>query len=144
MSELNRDPGRVARAALLAAASLALLAALPPLLAPVTGTIARSEPGPGPLPEEGPIAVLTGPPIIAIQAGHWEVTELPLELAKLRTSRGASFGALMEVEFNRSVAASLVSMVEARGWKALLLPATVPPGLRAEAFVAIHADWLGP
>lgn len=92
-------------------------------------------------PEEAPIEPLAGPPVIAIQAGHWDASGLPDELAKLRTSTGASFGSFHEVDINRGVAGALAKMAEAEGWKALLLPSTVPPGLRADAFVAIHADW---
>jgi N-acetylmuramoyl-L-alanine amidase len=94
-----------------------------------------------PVPEEAPIPPLSGPPIIAIQAGHWRTSELPDELAKLRSSTGASYGKLREVDINRAVSDSLAKMVETEGWKPLLLPSTVPPGLRADAFIAIHADW---
>jgi hypothetical protein len=93
------------------------------------------------VPENAAIARLAGPPLIAIQAGHYREAELPDELARLRGGTGASFGGVREVDVNRSVAISLARMVEAAGWKAILLPATVPPGLRADAFVAIHADW---
>jgi hypothetical protein len=100
-----------------------------------------TSPPPLPLPEEAAIPPLSGPPVIAIQAGHWKAAELPDELAKLRRSTGASYGSLREVDINRGVAVSLARLVETEGWKAILLPATVPPGLRADAFVALHADW---
>jgi len=92
-------------------------------------------------PEAAPFQALSAPPVIAIQAGHWEAAGLPDELAKLRRSTGASYGNLREVDINRAVASALATLAEARGWKVLLLPATVPPGLRADAFIALHADW---
>ncbi len=92
-------------------------------------------------PEEAPVEPLSGPPVIAIQAGHWDAEGLPDELAKLRTSTGASYGTFREVDINRSVSSALVKLIGTEGWKAIFLPSTVPPGLRADAFVAIHADW---
>jgi N-acetylmuramoyl-L-alanine amidase len=94
-----------------------------------------------PIPEEAPIPPLSGPPVVAVQAGHWEASALPDELAKLRASTGAVYGKVREVDINLAVASSLAKMAQAEGWKVLLLPSTVPPGLRADAFVAIHADW---
>ncbi len=88
-----------------------------------------------------PIEPLAGPWVVAVQPGHWEVENLPDELARLRTSTGAEHGTVREVDLNRAVAAALIERIEAKGWKALLVPATVPPGLRADAFLSIHADW---
>jgi N-acetylmuramoyl-L-alanine amidase len=96
---------------------------------------------PAPPPELAPISPLSGPIVIAIQPGHWQVADLPDELWRLRGSAGASFAGTREVDVNRGVAAALAALVEAEGWKALIVPATVPPGLRADAFVALHADW---
>ncbi|HUX12114.1 MAG TPA: N-acetylmuramoyl-L-alanine amidase [Spirochaetia bacterium] len=87
------------------------------------------------------IQPLTGPWVVAVQPGHWEVAALPDELYRLRTSTGAQYGSVREVDINRSVAAALVPMIRARGWTPLLVPATVPPDLRADAFIALHADW---
>lgn len=86
------------------------------------------------------IQPLTGPWIVAVQPGHWESDLLPAELSRLRRDTGAQWGNLYEVNINRAVVASLISMIEAQGWRAILVPATVPPGLRADAFVAVHAD----
>lgn len=137
------ERGHKARiAASLAASAVVIASALVVAL-----LVSRSPPeeeglaAPNPVPEEAPIPPLSGPPTIAIQAGHWQASELPDELAKLRSSTGASYGKLREVDINRAVSDSLAKMVEAEGWRPLLLPATVPPGLRADAFIAIHADW---
>ncbi|HET7839330.1 MAG TPA: hypothetical protein VFL04_06190, partial [Rectinemataceae bacterium] len=96
---------------------------------------------PEPGPEQGPIPALEGPVTIAIQPGHWQVAELPDELWRLRESTGAVWGGTREVDINRGVAVALSGLIQARGWRALVLPATIPPGLRADAFIAIHADW---
>lgn len=86
------------------------------------------------------IEPLTGPWVVAIQPGHWKSEDLPDELYRLRQNSGTAWGQLREVEVNRAVAEALMSMVRARGWTPLLVPATVPPGLRADAFLSIHAD----
>jgi len=88
-----------------------------------------------------PVEELTGPFVVAVQAGHWQASGLPDELARLRSSTGASSHGIREVDVNLAVARELQRRLEARGWIALLVPATIPPGLRADAFVAIHADW---
>lgn len=87
------------------------------------------------------IEPLTGPWVVAIQPGHWEVSDLPYELRKLRTSSGAQYGSVREVDVNLAVARALAAQVAAAGWKPILVPATVDPQLRADAFIALHADW---
>jgi N-acetylmuramoyl-L-alanine amidase len=83
---------------------------------------------------------LEGPWIVAVQPGHWKVEELPQEQAHRRTSTGAYHGSVREVDINRAVAKALIERIEEAGWSALLVPATVPPGLRADVFLSIHAD----
>ncbi|MCX7787254.1 MAG: N-acetylmuramoyl-L-alanine amidase [Spirochaetes bacterium] len=78
---------------------------------------------------------------MAIQPGHWKVEELPDELRRLRNSTGAEYGGLREVEVNLRIASILAERVKAEGWTSLLVPATVPPGLQADAFLSIHADY---
>ncbi|WP_455382751.1 N-acetylmuramoyl-L-alanine amidase [Salinispira pacifica] len=90
---------------------------------------------------EPPIVPLTGPWVVAVQPGHWKVAELPDELYRLRNSTGAQWGSVREVDINKAVADALVAKIREAGWTPVLVPATVPPGLRADAFVAIHADW---
>ncbi len=87
------------------------------------------------------IQPLTGPWVVAVQPGHWQVAELPDELYRLRTSTGAEYGSVREVDINRAVADALIERIRAKGWTPILVPATVPPELRADAFVALHADW---
>ncbi len=86
------------------------------------------------------IKPLSGPWVVAVQAGHWRIGELPDELARLRGDTGAVYGSVREVDINKAVADALLPKLRAEGWTAIFVPATVPAGLRADAFVAIHAD----
>jgi hypothetical protein len=77
---------------------------------------------------------------VGVQAGHWKVEELPQELRRLRDSTGASFGSFREVDANLEISRHLVNYLQAAGVQVDLLPATVPPGYQADAFISIHAD----
>ena len=77
---------------------------------------------------------------VGIQIGHLRAVELPPELARLRTSTGAYAGGVSEVEINVAVAHAAAAILEAAGIEVELLPATIPPGFDADAFVAIHSD----
>ncbi|GEM_PF-2264228 len=90
---------------------------------------------------EYPFRPLEGPFIVAVQPGHWEVHALPDELRRLRNSTGAEHEGLREVDINLQVARALLELMAAEGWKGVLVPATVPPGLRVDAFISIHADY---
>jgi N-acetylmuramoyl-L-alanine amidase len=79
-------------------------------------------------------------PRVGIQVGHWKSGELPDELARLRGSTGTFVRGLSEVEVNLDVARRVEALLVAQGVAVDLLPATVPPGYDADAFVAIHAD----
>ena len=107
------------------------------------GRAAAAEPTAGQLIAPAP-AVLTGFPLspwrVGIQAGHWKIEELPEELRRLRSSTGARYGRYREVDANLEVARRVVEYLEAADIQVDLLPATVPPGYRADAFVSIHAD----
>jgi N-acetylmuramoyl-L-alanine amidase len=84
------------------------------------------------------------PPIqarVGLQVGHWQAADLPAELASLRTETGASAGGYQEVDLNLQIARQVAALLAARGIAVDLLPATVPPGYRADAFVAIHCDY---
>jgi hypothetical protein len=83
---------------------------------------------------------IAGPPRIAIQVGHWRADEHPDELAVLRASTGAAVGDLREVDLNLAVAEALARRLRRAGIDATLLPATVPPRLRADVLLAVHAD----
>ncbi len=86
------------------------------------------------------IQPLTGPWVVAVQPGHWDIKELPPELYRLRNNSGAEWGSVREANINKAVVDALIPMLEAKGWHAIEVPATVPPGLRVDAFVAVHAD----
>ena len=81
---------------------------------------------------------------VGIQAGHWQIDALPDELARLRTDTGASYGNLQEVDVNLRIARRIALDLSRTGVEVDLLPATVPAGYDADAFVAIHADGGGP
>jgi N-acetylmuramoyl-L-alanine amidase len=96
-------------------------------------------------------AFLTPPPLTAdsrlirpwrvgIQAGHWQIDQLPDELQRLRTDTGASYGSLQEVDVNLRIARSVAANLGRAGVVVDLLPATLPPGYDADALLAIHAD----
>lgn len=79
-------------------------------------------------------------PRVGIQVGHWKSNELPEELARLRGSTGAFVRGMSEAEVNLDIAKRVEALLVARGVAVDLIPATVPPGYDADAFVALHAD----
>ncbi len=96
-----------------------------------------------PTPEPSPIPAMPpapAPPRIGVQVGHWKSNELPDELARLRTSTGAHAAGYAEADVNYQIAVRVVALLQQQGFTVDLLPATVPPGYQADAFVAIHAD----
>lgn len=84
---------------------------------------------------------LEGPIVVALQPGHWKIDELPEESKRRPRSIGAVHGSAREVDINLAVVDALVPMLEAENWRVIVVPATVPPGLRADVFISIHADW---
>jgi len=87
------------------------------------------------------IVPLEGPIVVAVQPGHWKIDELPAEHARRNRGIGAVYAGVRELDINLAVVDALVPMIRARGWTAKVIPATVPPGLRADAFISVHADW---
>lgn len=77
---------------------------------------------------------------VGLQIGHLRSNELPDELARLRTSTGARYGGVTEAQLNESIVMRIVPILEANGIVVDVLPATVPPGYAADAFLSIHAD----
>lgn len=77
---------------------------------------------------------------VGIQAGHWKIDELPSEQFRLRRDTGAQWGPLTEAEVNLAIARRVALQLQEAGVVVDLLPATVPPGYDADAFVAIHTD----
>lgn len=102
---------------------------------PLTGAIA--EPGRARLLR--PTQVPT-PRRVGIQVGHWKVDEAPDEFPSLRFQGGASFDGVDEVDVNLDIAQRIAGLLRARGIVVDILPATIPPGYLADAFVSLHAD----
>lgn len=114
------------------------LTSTPAPLEPITSTVTPLQPIPSTI---TPLAPLPGTGYrVGLQVGHWRSWELPAELAGLRTSRGTSGGGRWEWELNLDIARRVATLLEAQGVEVDILPATIPPGYRADAFVAIHAD----
>lgn len=94
-------------------------------------------------PPPTPTQALPGGPVsgrVGLQIGHWRSEELPDELAVLRSQTGGSSGGYREVDINYAVAERVAALLTERGVAVDLLPATVPPGYQADAFIAIHCD----
>ena len=126
-----------------------------PLLAPAVAYAAEAETAPPapPTPTElpppplipDPAATPTPRPVgtaprVGLQVGHLHSNELPDEMAQLRTSAGAHWGNVSEASLNLDIANRVKPLLEAQGVSVELLPATVPPGYDADAFVALHSD----
>ena len=98
-------------------------------------------PSPTAGPDATPTARPAGAPLrVGLQAGHWKSSELPDELKRLRTSSGANAAGYREADVNLDIAQRVARLLQSRGLIVDVLPATVPPGYDADAFVAIHAD----
>jgi N-acetylmuramoyl-L-alanine amidase len=82
----------------------------------------------------------SGPPRVGVQVGHWKLAELPDELARFKIYSGTYWGGYDEWEMNIVIAEALRDQLEAAGMIVDLLPATVPIGYQADAFVSIHID----
>ena len=118
-----------------AAAASAVL--LPGALRP-----ALARPGATPL-QTAPAVAVPGagaPWRVGIQIGHLDAAQLPAELRRLRTSTGAYADGIGEVRINSAVAEAAAEILRSAGVEVTLLPATIPPGFAADAFVAVHAD----
>lgn len=80
------------------------------------------------------------PAKVALQVGHLKNDDVPEELEKLKGNTGASGGGKSESEVNYAIAEKTKELLEAKGVRVELLPATIPPHYWADVFVAIHAD----
>jgi hypothetical protein len=76
---------------------------------------------------------------VALQAGHWRAAEAPSEQAHLRAN-GTHGGGLAEWEVNLGIAKRTAALLAGQGYLVEVLPTTIPPGYRADLFIAIHAD----
>lgn len=96
---------------------------------------------PAALPMSAPTATPAARPFhVGIQSGHYKNDELPDELWRLEGSTGTSGGGRTEVDLNYDVANRVARLLRAQGVIVDVLPATVPSGYQADAFIAIHAD----
>jgi N-acetylmuramoyl-L-alanine amidase len=75
---------------------------------------------------------------VGLQAGHWLNEDVPPELGRLQG--GAVGGGKQEWEVNLDIAQRTAALLESAGVQVDVLPATVPPRYRANAFIALHAD----
>jgi N-acetylmuramoyl-L-alanine amidase len=90
-----------------------------------------------------PLAMTRGvmqPWRVGIESGHWMIDQLPDEQSRLRNDTGAQWGPLREADVNLAIARIVARDLAAAGVVVDLLPATIPVGYTADAFVAIHAD----
>jgi N-acetylmuramoyl-L-alanine amidase len=87
-----------------------------------------------------PPPIVPGPRRVAIQAGHWKTDEAPDEFPNLRFQFGTSVAGVNEVDVNLDIADRVAVILRANGIVVDVLPATIPPGYVADAFVALHAD----
>ena len=128
-----------------AAAAMSLLGS------PVLTALTRNNPAPIGNGSASPEASLEPSPAVAvpgagapwrvgIQIGHLDTAQLPDELRRLRGSTGAYAAGIAEAEVNSLVAEAAAEILKAAGVEVTLLPATVPPGFAADAFVSLHAD----
>lgn len=86
------------------------------------------------------VEALRGPPRIGLQVGHLEEAAVPPELAKLRTSTGASVDGLEEVNVNHAIVRALAARLRRDGFRVDVFGATVPVRYHADLVLAVHAD----
>jgi N-acetylmuramoyl-L-alanine amidase len=77
---------------------------------------------------------------VGIQAGHWRAAELPSEQTHLHILGGTAAAGYSEAQVTLDIARRVAALLESIGVTVDVLPATIPPGYSADAFVALHAD----
>ena len=85
-------------------------------------------------------SVPAGPRRVGIQVGHWRNDELPDELRRIESQTGTSGGGVYEWQLNLDVANRVAALLRGHGYAVDILPAAVPPGYLADAFISLHAD----
>ncbi len=85
-------------------------------------------------------AWLPPPSRVGLQVGHLRIDELPDDQARLRSQTGGGGGGFREVDINLAVVERTAALLEARGVLVDILPAAVPRGYVADAFVTVHCD----
>lgn len=88
----------------------------------------------------GALAREQEPPRVGLQIGHYRIEELTEDQARLRSQTGGSGGGHREVDVNLAVVQRAAAILAGHGVTVDVLPATVPHGYRADAFVAVHCD----
>ncbi len=82
-----------------------------------------------------------GPLRVGVQIGHLDNGDVPEELSGLtRNGAGAVWGPYNERDTMAVIAELVAAELRANDIEVELLPAVVPPGYVADAFVSIHAD----
>lgn len=81
-----------------------------------------------------------GPLKVGIQVGHWKNETMPEELANLERNTGATWNGMTESEVVLVISELVQARLQVAGIQAELLPAAVPPGYIADAFLSVHAD----
>lgn len=84
-----------------------------------------------------------GPTRVGLQVGHWQNSEdeLPEELSGLsRNGAGAVWRNYNERDTVKEIVALTADILREEGVVVDEMPATIPPGYIADAFVSVHAD----
>lgn len=105
------------------------VAAAPPPVGPGTDTIRVPRP-----------VLPSGPRRVGIQAGHWKMAEVPDEMARMAGQTGTSAAGFVEWQVNLDIAGRVAKRLRSEFIDVDILPATVPEGYLADAFVSLHAD----
>lgn len=127
----DQSPSR-ARAMIRPTAIVAVVAII------AVGLVGHAPPvGAAPYEEDVPAQV---GPRVGLQVGHLFIDQLPEDQARLRGQTGAHVGGYREVDINLAVVQRTATILEANGVTVDILPATVPRGYLADAFVAVHCD----
>ncbi len=90
--------------------------------------------------QSAPASQAARPFRVGVQVGHYKNNELPPQLSRLIGDTGTYGGGRSEVDLNFDVAGKVAKLLRVAGVTVDVLPATVPTGYSADAFVAIHAD----
>lgn len=77
---------------------------------------------------------------VGLQVGHLDAAKLPSELGGVSWNFGASAGGVNEVDISKSVVEKVAKRLQDKDIVVDVLPATVPPGYLANAFISFHAD----
>lgn len=134
---LDRTTWQAIMAAIASIISFGLLA---PSQSPTLPNLAASASLSLPTQAVAAVPQATRPFHVGVQIGHYKNSELPDALSRLVGSVGTSGGGRTEVNLNYDIANRVAKLLQAQGVQVDLLPATVPTGYTADAFIAIHAD----